>query len=1396
MELLSQNPQISTDSEIKGFDISAGKTWIYPENYPIRDYQFNIVKSCLYTNTLVCLPTGLGKTFIAAVIMYNFWRWYPRGKVVFLAPTKPLVAQQIDACHNVMGIPTIETVQLTGAVNQKQREAVWLKKRVIFATPQVFQNDLEKHVVPSDLVKCVVIDEAHKALGKHSYCECIRLLAEKNQYFRVLALSATPGNKIGNVHEVIQNLLIAHMELRDETSIDIVPYINKREVDVILVPLNKELLQYKERYILIMDRHVKVLLQNNVLRGNTANISKGRIFYISREYQNKTNKTGNYGMIMKTITVLLSMYHAYELLIRDGLRAFYKFYQDHNDKFWMNDELQLQELLDDIKNYLGPFPDAKALSEETIKDIPEDLVFGHTKFAKLKELLLNHFKNNDKNDTRAIVFVEYRQIVSEVYVLLRQCQPIIRPQMFVGQAGQKQKQQVEALNKFRSNHVNVLVSTSIGEEGLDVGEVDLIICFDVSQHSPIRLVQRMGRTGRKRDGHIIILVTDGKEYETLKSTMARRDSLNDKILNTSNICSSLYQNNPRMIPDHLTPECIKMHINVHPKTPTVQSRSGKGKLDKKDNKRYNNLKRKVNTESNLESGKDGGQFSMIKYLRNDQTKMKDCEIRTPNNFQNNIRNVVKSSDVKILTSDKDSLEFLTTCALINSEREGNKENENINESYIPQFPYIRNFFNFSIPGTEILECVSTLSDTALFESDKKELDNDSENENEKDLYVDDYLFDDVGGDFSNECVFEKTTNVDVNRCVTSKSRFEDIFDESDESDTSDNVEKKHDACASSVASGRCESSKSEKEFNKLGNCEFSKFEDILDDSSDDTEISCDSKLGFSMAENVEQTHINNINVFQETKIKDFSDTIKLCDSKLKTSEEANKNNCTSVSVCSKNLDTSNVSQTNHGRSQLSLESMTQEANNESDHDMFEDDSVLLQVCSQIDQLSSIDQMDTLNKDKVEENMDDNENEVDMELRLEEFEWDDCFEIPANPVKDDIKYTSEGTETSNKSVDKGRDNIVRNSSDKSWTSIKEPIRQTNNTSISKAGNNVEQNSSDDGWICVRKPITQKRNISVNIAESKVERYSLSESFISNSTSMAQKSNISVSTAETSIEKNSSDDGWISVKKPTNVSGNVLQESISEKLANIGKRKNSVCNFPINNSLDDGWFSNVKENRSPYFNKSHFDLTEIYSDTSFENEYKSRKSEAKDIQKNKRLRKRRKLNKARKEFLNDEAEVSLNDFTTDGSSGTDEDLEGFVSYTQNVHDTTDMHVHYLKSVRSPVKKPNGFIFKKPRELDSKVEIYSQPLSQLDDTYVNDSFCVAGDEIEDVEMIQEECLLEKAERLLKSRKRKRREKESNNCTEGNNRRNIIHLDSSSEDEIEIMRNQIRDGTQLART
>ena len=75
--------------------------------------------------------------------------------------------------------------------------------------------------------------------------------------------------------------------------------------------------------------------------------------------------------------------------------------------------------------------------------------------------------------------------------------------------GIKQKDQMDIVEQFRSGQINVLISTSIGEEGLDIGEVDLIICYD-SQSSPIRTLQRMGRTGRKRNGNIVLLLTQGK----------------------------------------------------------------------------------------------------------------------------------------------------------------------------------------------------------------------------------------------------------------------------------------------------------------------------------------------------------------------------------------------------------------------------------------------------------------------------------------------------------------------------------------------------------------------------------------------------------------------------------------------------------------------------------------------------------------------------------------------------------------------------------------------------------------------------------------------------------------------------------------------------------------------
>lgn len=163
-------------------------TWIYPisENYAERKYQLEIARSAILHNTLVSLPTGLGKTLIAAVVMYNFYRWFPQGKVVFLAPTRPLVRQQIEACYNIMGIPEIHTAEISGTI--KDREHLWRTRRVFFCTPQACQRDIENGLCDAKMIVCLVLDEAHKTTKKYAYNIVLQHLRDVGAKARIVSI--------------------------------------------------------------------------------------------------------------------------------------------------------------------------------------------------------------------------------------------------------------------------------------------------------------------------------------------------------------------------------------------------------------------------------------------------------------------------------------------------------------------------------------------------------------------------------------------------------------------------------------------------------------------------------------------------------------------------------------------------------------------------------------------------------------------------------------------------------------------------------------------------------------------------------------------------------------------------------------------------------------------------------------------------------------------------------------------------------------------------------------------------------------------------------------------------------------------------------------------------------
>ncbi|XP_040825749.1 Fanconi anemia group M protein isoform X1 [Ochotona curzoniae] len=603
-----------------GFCSSAGALWIYPTNCPVRDYQLRISQTALLCNTLVCLPTGLGKTFIAAVVMYNFYRWFPSGKVVFMAPTKPLVTQQIEACYRVMGIPQSHMAEMTGSTAVCTRKEVWSKKRVLFLTPQVMVNDLSRGTCPAAEVKCLVIDEAHKALGNYAYCQVVRELVKYTNHFRILALSATPGGDIKAVQQVITNLLIGQIEIRSEDSPDILPYSHERRVEKVVVPLGEELAAIQKTYIQILEAFASSLIQKNVLmRRDIPNLTKYQIILARDQFRKNPspNIVGiQQGVIEGEFALCISLYHGYELLQQMGMRSLYFFFCGIMDgsKGMTRAKNELSRNEDFMKLYShleNKFAHTRSTSAGGNSAIPKGAMdksffYGHPKLKKLEEVVVKHFTSwNAQNtsekkceETRVMIFSSFRDSVQEIAEMLSQHRPVIRVMTFVGHASGKstkgftQKEQLEVVKQFRDGGYNTLVSTCVGEEGLDIGEVDLIICFD-AQKSPIRLVQRMGRTGRKRQGRIVVILAEGREERTYNQSQSNKRSIYKAISGNRQVLH-FYQKSPRMVPDGINPELHKMfitHDDYESERPSRTMQRKSSVFSKKDGIKQNNSKK-------------------------------------------------------------------------------------------------------------------------------------------------------------------------------------------------------------------------------------------------------------------------------------------------------------------------------------------------------------------------------------------------------------------------------------------------------------------------------------------------------------------------------------------------------------------------------------------------------------------------------------------------------------------------------------------------------------------------------------------------------------------------------------------------------------------------------------
>ncbi|CAN1175609.1 DEAD-box ATP-dependent RNA helicase FANCM [Linum perenne] len=400
-------------------DREAAKTWIYPVNIPLRQYQLAITRTALFSNTLVALPTGLGKTLIAAVVMYNYFRWFPKGKIVFTAPSRPLVIQQIEACHNIMGIPQEWAIEMTGQICPIKRTGLWESKRVFFVTPQVLEKDIQAGTCPVKSLVCLVIDEAHRASGKYAYCVAVRELMAVPVELRILALSATPGSNQQAVQQIIDNLQISTLEYRNESDPDVIPYVHNRKIELIQVAMGKDATDLNKLLLDVVRPYVSKLSAFGLLPNRDFQTLSPPDFLNSRvafrQAPPPNFPSNRSGEVEACFACLITLYHIRKHLA--GLMSKHEGIQ------------KVKLIMERSLTHGAPNP----------------------KLSKMLEILVNHFQSKGSQNSRVIIFSNFRGSVRDILNSLDRIGDLVKPTEFIGQSsgkslkGQSQKVQQAVL---------------------------------------------------------------------------------------------------------------------------------------------------------------------------------------------------------------------------------------------------------------------------------------------------------------------------------------------------------------------------------------------------------------------------------------------------------------------------------------------------------------------------------------------------------------------------------------------------------------------------------------------------------------------------------------------------------------------------------------------------------------------------------------------------------------------------------------------------------------------------------------------------------------------------------------------------------------------------------------
>ena len=496
------------------------------EGFVAREYQRKIAEAAAATNTLVVLPTGLGKTIIAIMVAAEILKRGPGSKVMVLAPTRPLVLQHLRSFTSELRLPEGSMVALTGTVDPGERELLWMKARVVFATPQTVYNDVRRGRISLRDVALAVFDEAHRSVRDYTYTKLASAYRETADRPLIMGLTASPGASKEKVNEIKRNLFIEAVEARNEESEDVAEYVEKTNVDAIRVRVPDEYYETTLRLRELYNDKVKKLLSGGFLRSNR--VSKKALLEarsaISARLKSAQASGGQKGYIFGAIinqAQAVAILHALEMIETQGATPLLRYLE------------KMRERQDKGKAISSLLRDEKWLKIE--EEAAKIAKVPHPKISVMVDVVRTQLAK--KSDSRVIVFTQYRDTIEDIVRALEGAGFTAR--RFVGQAdregskGMDQQMQTSTLEEFRGGEFKVLVSSSIGEEGLHVPDVDLVVFYEAVP-SEIRYIQRRGRTGRTTEGRVAILLAEGTVDESYYySTLMKENRMRELVKQTN-----------------------------------------------------------------------------------------------------------------------------------------------------------------------------------------------------------------------------------------------------------------------------------------------------------------------------------------------------------------------------------------------------------------------------------------------------------------------------------------------------------------------------------------------------------------------------------------------------------------------------------------------------------------------------------------------------------------------------------------------------------------------------------------------------------------------------------------------------------------------------------------------